>query len=279
MKKLFQTIGIISLITISFFYTEKTVEVVKEYDDILIEIKSKGVTLNIDNLDAIIENNTIIPGLNGRKIDINKSYSKMKQFGKYNDNLIVYTTTIPKISLSSNLDKYIISGNSKKNMISLIFLVDFNDSINNIITSLKEKNVKGNFFIDGNWLENNKSILNQLNKNGHLIGNLSYNRDYLNSGFIWMDTIIKRVNKNNHYCFNQSDNDFALKLCAINKNYTIRPILISTFPTINMKKKLSSGGLIAFEITKELENELPIIIDYIISKGYVITTLNEHLSE
>ena len=40
MKKLFQIIGIISLMGFSFFYTEKTVSVVKEYDTIMIDIKN-----------------------------------------------------------------------------------------------------------------------------------------------------------------------------------------------------------------------------------------------
>ena len=40
MKKLFQIIGIISFMGISFFYTEKTVSVIKEYDNLMIEIKN-----------------------------------------------------------------------------------------------------------------------------------------------------------------------------------------------------------------------------------------------
>lgn len=41
MKKLFEAVGFITLICLSFVYTEKTVNVVKEYDDIMITIKEK----------------------------------------------------------------------------------------------------------------------------------------------------------------------------------------------------------------------------------------------
>ena len=42
MKKLFEGIGIVSLVCISFLYTEKTVNVVKEYDEIMIAIKEEN---------------------------------------------------------------------------------------------------------------------------------------------------------------------------------------------------------------------------------------------
>ena len=42
MKKLFEAVGFITLICLSFVYTEKTVNVVKEYDDIMVTIKEKN---------------------------------------------------------------------------------------------------------------------------------------------------------------------------------------------------------------------------------------------
>ena len=45
MKKLFEILGIIALMSFSFFYTEKTLSVVKENDEIMIEIKEKKRTI------------------------------------------------------------------------------------------------------------------------------------------------------------------------------------------------------------------------------------------
>ena len=67
MKKLFNAIGIICLVIISFIYTEKTVMVVREYDDIMINIKKQK---NIEKIDSIIIEDTIIPGILERKINI-----------------------------------------------------------------------------------------------------------------------------------------------------------------------------------------------------------------
>lgn len=55
MKKFFEYIGMISLACFSFFFTEKTVNVVKEADNIMIEIK-KAVEMNkTESIDAIIK--------------------------------------------------------------------------------------------------------------------------------------------------------------------------------------------------------------------------------
>ena len=123
MKKFFEYIGMISLACFSFFFTEKTVNVVKEADNIMIEIK-KAVEMNkTESIDAIIKEDTIIPGIYGKVVDEEKSYQKMKRVGSYQENLLVYKQQKPNIQLKNQYDKYIISGNPKKNMVSLIFLV------------------------------------------------------------------------------------------------------------------------------------------------------------
>ena len=85
MKKTFQMIGLISLTCFSFFITEKTAIVVNEMDQIMIEIKEKKDDYKTDSIDAVIENNTIIPGVSSREVDVNKSYKNMKNNGFFND--------------------------------------------------------------------------------------------------------------------------------------------------------------------------------------------------
>ena len=47
----------------------------------------------------------------------------------------------------------------------------------------------------------------------------------------------------------------------------------------NVKDKLQNGSIISITINDSNKSELPILINYIISKGYEIKTLNVHLSE
>ena len=281
MKKLFEGIGILSLICVSFLYTEKTVNVVKEYDEIMISIKEENENYKVDAKDATIIDDTIIPGIKGKEVNINSSYSQMKRYGKFNSNLLVYQEVLPEISISENLDKYIIGGNAEKNMISFIFLVEENDSIDTILKILDDKGVKGNFFVDGKWLEKNNKILVTLIEQGHNIGNLSYNRDYTNSSYGWMDTFIKQVGKQKiGYCYNEIADLTALQLCALSNNYTIRPnIIVKNYPLKEIKEQVSAGSIISMPINKTVEKELPTIISFITSKGYKIENLENHLSE
>ena len=265
----------------SFFYTEKTVSVVKEYDSIMIQIREQENKYRKDPIEAIINNNTIIPGISGEKVNINKSYSKMKRYGKYEESLLVISKIKPNILLEKNKDKYIITGNKNKNTVSLIFLVDKNDNLDNIVNILDEKGVKGNFFLDGYFVEANTNLIPILINEGHIVGNLSYNNDYTNSSFIWIENIIEKIGKQKYgYCYLENENKEAIKICKLNDNYTIKPnIIIKKNPYNEIKKNIVSGSLISLEVNSELEEELPIIINYIKSKGYNIETLDKHLSE
>lgn len=281
MKKFFQTLGMITLMCLSFIYTEKTATVVKETDDIMIEIKKQNAEYKQEPVNALITNNTIRPGLNGKTINENKSYLNMKRVGGYNSKLLEYQVIKPQVSIEKIYDKYAVGGNNKKNLVSLVFLVKNNDDVNKVIGILDDKKVKGNFFIDSLWLENNNDKMMELIKNEHVIGNLSYNMDYSHSDFIWMDTIIKKIgNQKKGYCYVNSENANALKVCAAHKNHTIKPeIIIKKYPLIEVKQNIKNGSIIALPINNIVENELISIINYIEGKGYKIVTLNILLSE
>lgn len=281
MKKFFQTLGMITLMCLSFIYTEKTALVVKETDNIMIQIKKQNIEYKVEPIDAVIKNNTIRPGLSGKTINENKSYLNMKRVGVYNPKLLEYQIIRPKISIDKIYDKYVIGGNIKKNLISLIFIVNDIDSIDRVLKILEDKKVKGNFFIDSIWLENNNDKVIKIIKANHIVGNLSYNMDYNHSDFIWMDTIIKKIgNQKKGYCYTEKDNNNTLKICAMHKNYTIRPeIVIQKYPLIEVKKNIKNGSIISLPISDAVENELISIINYIEAKGYKTATLSELLSE
>lgn len=279
MNKFLESLGVIALVCLSFVYTEKTVDVVKEYDEIMVEIKKQNNNYKVDAKDVLIDGDTIIPGLKGKQINENKSYSKMKRYGKFNSSLFVYEDLLPKKSIDDYLNKYIISGNPNKNMISIIFLVNENDDITDILSTLKEKNIKANFFIDSKWLEKNENLLFDIIKLGHNVGNL--NIDNQNGNYSWTDTIVKKVGKQkNGYCYAAKKDSNILKYCSLLKNHTIIPnIIVDNYPLKEIKDKIKSGSIIALKINETTKKELGTVISYISSKGYKIVNLNEHLSE
>ncbi len=272
MSKIFKMIGLFSLVVFTFFYTNKTVSVIKEQDEIMIKIKQYQNKYNSGVIESIINNDTIIPGIKGNKVNINKSYENMKKIGIYNSNYYIFDTIYPKEKLNNNKDKYIISGNKKINNVSLIFIVNEITSINKILQILDKENVKSDFFITDNFINNNSYITNYLINNNHSI---NYYGDYSSSDFIINNTIIKsKFNQKNSYCYLEIKNSNYLNNCFLNKNYTIIPNIIIKNNMLNkVKKEIKNGSIISI-YTSNI-TELTLTIKYIKSKGYNIVKLDE----
>ena len=278
-KKIFQVIGLISLTCFSFFVTEKTATVVNDMDEIMIEIKQSKDKFKSDPIDAIIKDNTIIPGVKGKIVNINKSYKNMKSKGYYNENLFIYDYKNPNISINDNLDKYVIKGNPSKRMVSLVFTIKPDEDITELLNIINNYNIKATFFVDSTWFTNNNELATQMIKVGHNIGFLF--DDYRDSNFEWVDMVVKKINKQNMgFCYSENDNEDNLKECTSKNNYTIRPTIISeNTPLVDIKSKLEPGGILSLSLNSQVKRELSTIIIYIKSKGYTITNLSDNIME
>jgi len=279
MKKVFQMIGLISLTCFSFFVTEQTAMVVNDMDEIMIEIKAKKDEYKTNSIDATIEDNTIIPGVSSREVNVNKSYKNMKNNGYFSEKMFVFDYTNPKVSLTNNIDKYIIKGNPSKRMISLIFLIKQDEDITDILNILNNYNVKATFFVNYNWFINNNQLVEELINNKHIVAPLM--EDYSSSDFEWMDMILKKINKQDiGFCYNMDNNENNLNNCILKNNYTIKPIEIKeNTPLVDIKEKLESGSLLSLKINSQVKKELSTIIIHIKSKGYKLVNLKDNVME
>ena len=279
MKKYFSFIGLITIILTSFILSKKTTLAVKEIDEIMIQIKENQEKYKQEPQDAKIKNNTIIPGINGKTVDIEESYKKMKTIGKYNEKYLVYKEQTPQITIEKQYDKYIISGNETKPTISIIFIISDKEIPKKILETLEKNNIQASFFIDTKWIKNNKQTTKELLKKGYTIGTIGNN--ITKKEFKWINDTTKRIGKQkNNYCLAQEENEENLNECKQQKNYTIKPIIInSNEPLTEIKKTIKNGSLIALPINDKTTTELDLIINYINSKAYTIKELQEQLSE
>lgn len=263
MFKIFRNIGFVMLILASFMYTDKLVSVVKESDNLMIEIKEKSKKYEVKAMDAIIEDDTIIPGVKGTSVDIEETYKKMKQYGKYDERLIVYKSVNPKNKLVNNKDKYIIKG-TKKNKVSIITLI-------NNINTLKKVDNKVNIFIDSSIFLKNSNKITRNNIIGISGNNYSYFKE--------INNVIKHIFKNkNTYCYTNKKNEELLNLCYKLDSYTLMPnIEIRNKSLLNLKNNLSDGSIIV--VDEDSIDYLKIIENYVESKGYEIVYLDNLLNE
>lgn len=281
MKKFFQIVGVITLMIGSFIYTENVQKVSKTTDTLLNEIKRKKDGYKENAIEPIIKDNTISPGINGKEVDIKKSYEQMSKIGYFDDKLLVYKNLPVENILDKNKDKYIISLNNSKMNINIIFKVENNEDITSIVKALDKKNIKGTFFITSIFLEKHHNQIIELIERGYTIGNLSNYEDYEDSDFVWMKTIITNIGRQKYnYCLTNKPNKIILNNCKIQNSYTIMTNnIVNQKPLINIKKLLKPGNIIIMKVNTELKKEIEVIINYIDSKGYKIVPLEEGLKE
>ena len=95
---LFIIITLLCLVTINYLKN-----IIIKRNNIYQEIIKNKAKYEYDPIEGrIINNKYFIPGINGRKVNINKSYNKMKKSGYYKSNHFVYDQVFPKYRLKDN---------------------------------------------------------------------------------------------------------------------------------------------------------------------------------
>lgn len=263
---------------ISMYYTNICMEVLKEKDPIMQEIKSNMLKYEESANDATIIGNVIVPGHIGRRVNKNKSYSKMKKYGNYNETLTVMEEVKPELSVSNTFDKYIEKGNSNNKNVSFVFIYD--ENIDKVIKILNSKHIPSTIFLDGIYLENDS--LNGLKYNGNINYELlSYNGEYdenlFKTSLSYLESVTKRSPK---YCYSEVENSDVLNLCSKLKMHTIKPyIRIDDNLLKEVKSSLSNSIIISIKSSSSNVSQLSSVIDYVISKGYDIVSLDNLISE
>jgi len=279
MTKTVHKMFIIFLAIFSFYYTNKIIDILKQYDPIMKQIKETESKYYIAPINAQIVGDNIISGKNGQTIDYEESYNKMKKYGTYNETLTTLKEEAPTISITDNYDKYIVRGNTSKRNIALVFKITSTEDPTKILAILNNKKVPATFFIDGTYLEKHTYLLKNI-KN-HELELLSYDsktdENLFKTSLAYLETITKEKTK---YCYTETDNESLLSTCSKLKMHTIKPtIVLKKNLYKEIKNNLSNSIIISLEINNYVEKELPIVIDYIYSKDYNFTTIDTLIME
>lgn len=281
LKKYISYLGVLVLASFSFYYTDKAVDIVKRNDPIMKSILANSNTYYVDPVSAIIEGDELITGLNGKQVNVEESYQNMRKLDEYNESMLVFEEVIPDISLSTQFDKYVVSGNKAKNQVALVFKVNDSYYVDTVNSILLDKNVLATFFMDGAVVENNMDSVLELVSNGYEIENLGYDGEYTIQKFGWTNNMISSLtNEDTKFCYTDYKSSNILDLCSQYNMHTIKPtVSVNNYPFTTVKNELESGSIISFNLTEQTLKELPSIISYIKQKGYDLVTLNELINE
>lgn len=179
----------------------------------------------------IIDDIYIIPGLNGRKVNIDSSYFNMHKDNIYDSEKYVFNFIKPEVSLEDNKDKIIIRGNKRNNVISLIF-----ESFNNTSKYMKQNSYEVNVLISDEKYDLYYELINNSN-----------NKETYNN----IDSFLDKHHINKNICILK--NDKVPSLCT--NKYLVKPSLTINHSNINTtKNKISSGEIILIKDSTTIED-------------------------
>jgi len=244
---------IIFLCLLSFYYTEQIALYVKSKNPLVQTIESKKEELYVNSIDStLIDELYIIPGMNGKEVNVNSSFNTMKELNVYNENKIIYNQIEPKISLKDNKERIIIRGNKQKRQVSLVF-----ENVSDLTKYLVQKKYKINLLItEEKYYKEYEMINNSNNKE-------RYNRieSYLTNN---------KLNKNICYKSNKT-------LCK--DNYIFQESLIINHSNLSTNiNKITNGEIILIKDTLTL-TELELLTNKIKSQDLSIVPLSTLISE
>lgn len=278
-KKVFHALSIIALLIFSLYYTNKSIDIIREQDDIMKSIHKNASSYKVESENAEIIGNKIIPGKKGKEVDLEKSYTKMKKYGTYNESLTVLKEIEPTISLNDYYDKYVIRGNTTDKTLALVFPVSEDKNLDKLVQILKANDVAATFFLDGALIESNSDLVKNLHN--YELELLSYNSGYEKIYFTSSLNYLTSLSKQNaKYCYSNYDQKEVIELCASLKLHTIIPtIKVSDNTYFEVKTRLTNSAIISIPSTSKTLATLDTTIKYLKQKGYTFLTLADLLTE
>ncbi|MCA0969090.1 polysaccharide deacetylase family protein [Halobacillus litoralis] len=238
------------------------------------------------------------PGLNGRKVDVEASFQKMKKKGSFDSKLLVYKTIPPEVSLSDLPASPIYRGHPDKEMVSFLINVSWGEEyLPDMIETLSEKKVKATFFIDGAFARDFTNLVQMIDEEGHTIGSHGFGHKDMGSmskqqartNLEQADEFLFALTKNKVAYFAPPSGSFNTATVEAAGEMGMETIMW-TVDTIDWKKptqdvlmqrvqsKLHKGATILMHPTEVTAKSLPGLIDMIKGEGYRIGSLPQLLS-
>lgn len=256
MKDFYKYFGIVAIMLFSFYYTEKIALMMRKKDPIYETINVFAEDSNTSSINATIKDNTIIPGINGLSVNIDKSFQKMKSFGAFNKYYLIFEQIKPEISLEDHKDKIITSGNSKKKSVSFIL-----EETGEISEYFKQQKIKSSILITQESFKRD-NYFEQINND--------------NKNFKQVDSLLDSIKQNKHICILNNYNE---EQCRKSNKYLVKPELeFNNYNIASIKGKIESGQIILVKKGVSLK-DMKILLQQINYKGLQITSLSELILE
>lgn len=278
-KNTIKLLSLFLLLIFSFIYTDKVFDEARKNDPLMKKVMNYKKKTDGNVIEPIIRDDEIILGMSGLVVDAELSYKKMKSDDKFNKKNVVYKKKLPDNSITKDNKYYITKGNGKNKKVSIILKVSNKTNINFVKSVILNSNYNLSFFIDSNFINNNLNLVYQIIDKGYEVYNYGINGAYDGKNISKYNKLIESMSlKKALYCLNEKKNEESKEACDSKKMYSIKPNIIEP-DFSSLKKEISSGSIISYDMDYLSLNDLLLSFKVITSRGYEIEKLSTLLTE
>lgn len=278
-KNTIKLLSLFLLLIFSFIYTDKVFDEARKNDPLMKKVMNYKKKTDGNVIEPIIRDDEIILGMSGLVVDAELSYKKMKSDDKFNKKNVVYKKKLPDNSITKDNKYYITKGNGKNKKVSIILKVSNKTNINFVKSVILNSNYNLSFFIDSNFINDNLNLVYQIIDKGYEVYNYGINGAYDGKNISKYNKLIESMSlKKALYCLNEKKNEESKEACDSKKMYSIKPNIIEP-DFSSLKKEISSGSIISYDMDYLSLNDLLLSFKVITSRGYEIEKLSTLLTE
>jgi probable sporulation protein (polysaccharide deacetylase family) len=275
-------------------------EVSKQKNALYSEIEEKAQDYKVAAQDAKIDKVwKAQPGLNGLKVNVEKSYENMKKNGVFDEKKLIMDQVAPKVHLSDLPPSPIYRGHPEKPMASFLINVAWgNEHIPGMLETLKRHGVQATFFLEGRWVKENPSMAKMIVDAGHEVGNHSYTHpnmktlgaDAVREQLVKTNEVIEAITGNDVVWFAPPSGSYRDEVVAIAHDLQLGTIMWSV-DTIDWQRpepnvlinrvmgKIHPGAMILMHPTPSTAQAMETLIISIKEKGLELGSVSSLLSE
>lgn len=278
-KSTIKLLSLLLLLIFSFIYTDKVFDEARKNDPIMKQVINYKKKNDKNVIEPTIKDDEIILGMSGLVVDEELSYKKMKSDDSFSKKNIVYKKKLPDNSITKDNKYYITKGNGKNKKVSIILKVSNKTNINFVKSVILNSNYNLSFFIDSNFINDNLNLVYQIIDKGYEVYNYGINGAYDGKNILKYNKLIESMSlKKALYCLNEKKNEESKEACDSKKMYSIKPNIIEP-DFSSLKKEISSGSIISYDMDYLSLNDLLLSFKVITSRGYEIESLSTLLTE
>ncbi|NLI69411.1 MAG: polysaccharide deacetylase family protein [Firmicutes bacterium] len=251
-------------------------------------------------IDAEIDlaNKMIVPEVSGMRIDVDATVEKIMDAEPHEKVLPLYRQINARIKWDDYPALPASRGNPNEKCVSLMINVAWGEEyLSELLSVLRDENVKATFFITGKWAEKNQKWVQKIAGDGHELGSHGYsdaevmtdlNNDEIEKSLLATNEILYEASGKEPKYFTPHKGEYNQLVLEIVARNSMRTVLWS-LDTVDwrdqiekmessIKENVKGGDIILMHPTRDISELLTRILPFMKEEGLHVVTVDEHLS-